>query len=104
MDTHDTWLMSGTYLFYTLKAHEVMQDFMRLNIKDHSSISSEMTKFICYNQASTDFSEIFDKLTILETSHRSDQAGANRLMTRMTKVERFVAETKEWMKQAEKKK
>ena len=47
------WFTTVKFLFVTLCTHNVvMIDFMKLSIKDHSSISSEMVKFVCYLQPS----------------------------------------------------
>jgi hypothetical protein len=35
MNLDNPWSTAATFLFATLKAHVIMQDFMRLSIKDH---------------------------------------------------------------------
>ena len=36
----DAWSTGDTFLFATLKTHVIMEQFVRLSIKDHPSISS----------------------------------------------------------------
>ena len=64
---NDPWTTGAKFLFATLKAHVVMHDFMRLDIKDHPSISSEMVKFICYSQPSHDTADVLARLSTAET-------------------------------------
>jgi hypothetical protein len=58
VNVDDPWTTAATFLFATLKAHDIMQDFMHLSIKDHPSISSEMVKFVCYSQPLAGASEL----------------------------------------------
>ena len=63
----DPWSSSAKFLFATLKAHEVMHSFMRLDIKTHPSNSSEMVKFICYSQPANDTAEVLSRIGALES-------------------------------------
>ena len=66
-------------LFATLQAHQIMTEFMHLNIKDHPSILSKMVKYICYSQPSTDTATVFSCLGNLETLQRGDQSNILKL-------------------------
>jgi hypothetical protein len=63
--TDNQWAMAAKFLFTTLKAHEIMEEYMCLNIKDHPIISSEMVKFVCYSQPATDTAEVLSCLSNL---------------------------------------
>ena len=96
--TDDPWTTSARFLFATLKAHEVMSSFMKLGIKDHPSISSEMVKFICYSQPSTDTAEVMTRLTNIESLQRGDQSQISRMDTKVQKLTTWKNETEKSLK------
>jgi hypothetical protein len=96
--TEDQWATAAKFLFTTLKAHEIMEEYMRLNIKDHPSISSEMVKFVCYSQPATDTAEVLSRLCNLESLQRGDQSGISRLEARIKKLEVWKTETDKTIK------
>lgn len=64
-----------------------MHGFMRLDIKDHPSISSEMVKFICYSQLSHDNADVLARLSSAETLMRTNQSSIAKLDARLKKLE-----------------
>lgn len=98
IDIEDKWTTSARFIFGTLKAHEIMEEYSRLSIKDHPSISSEMVKFICYSQPSTDTAEVMTRLGNLETLQRGDQSAIARLDTRVKRVETWKNESDKTIK------
>jgi hypothetical protein len=88
----DPWTTAAKFLFATLRAHEVMSGFMRLNIKDHPSISSEMVKFICYSQPATDTAEVLSRLSSNESSIRTNQSNISKLETKARKIDVWKVE------------
>lgn len=98
--TDDQWTTSGKFVFATLKAHEVMEDFMRLNIKDHPSISSEMVKFICYSQPASDTAEVLNRLGNVETLQRGDQSSISKLEAKLKKLETWKTDAEKALKKA----
>jgi hypothetical protein len=94
----DPWATSAKFIFTTLKAHTIMAEFMRLNIKDHPSISSEMVKFVCYSQPATDTAEVLGRLTNVESLQRGDQSSISRLEGRLKKVETWKQDTEKTVK------
>ena len=99
----DPWTTAAKFLFATLKAHEVMHDFMRLNIKDHPSISSEMVKFVCYSQPATDTSDILSRLTAGEVLMRNNQSLIARLESRVKRLETQRTESDKLIKKLKEK-
>lgn len=89
----DPWNTAATFLFATLKAHVIMQDFMRLSIKDHPSISSEMVKFVCYSQPAAGASQLLSRVSAVESLQRSDQGNISRLDTRTKRLESWKSDT-----------
>ena len=89
---NDPWTTAAKFLFATLKAHTVMKDFMRLDIKDHPSISSEMVKFICYSQPSHDTAEVLTRLSAAETLMRTNQGNLAKVDSRLKKLETYRVE------------
>lgn len=104
IDTEDKWTTSARFLFATLKAHEVMEEYMRLNIKDHPSISSEMVKFICYSQPSTDTAEVLGRLGNLETLQRGDQSNISKLENKIKALQSWKSDAEKTLKQLKDKK
>ncbi len=98
IDTEDKWTTSARFLFATLKAHEVMDSFMRLNIKDHPSISSEMVKFICYAQPSSEASTLLSRMSNLETLQRGDQSQISRLETKVKSLQSWKSDAERLLK------
>jgi hypothetical protein len=94
----DPWSTSAKFLFATLKAHVIMGDFMRLSIKDHPSISSEMVKFVCYSQPATDTAEVLGRLSNVESLQRGDQSSISRFEARLKKLETWKADTDKTVK------
>ena len=103
IDIEDKWTTSARFLFATLKAHEIMEAFMRLNIKDHPSISSEMVKFICYSQPSTDTAEVMGRLGNLETLQRGDQSQISKLETKVKALTSWKTDAEKLLKQLKEK-
>ena len=95
---NDPWTTAAKFLFATLKAHTVMQDFMRLNIKDHPSISSEMVKFICYSQPAHDTADVLARLSAAESLMRTNQGAIAKLDSRLKKLETHKVETDKLLK------
>ena len=84
INVNDPWGTAATFLFATLKAHVVMQDFMRHSIKDHPSISSEMLKFVCYSQPANSATELLTCLAGVEALQRSDQSNISKMDTKLS--------------------
>ena len=95
---NDPWTTAAKFVFATLKAHVVMQDFMRLDIKDHPSISSEMVKFICYSQPSHDSADLLDRLSTAEALMRTNQGAIAKLDSRLKKLETHRVESDKLLK------
>ena len=95
---NDPWMTGAKFLFATLKAHEVMQEFMRLDIKDHPSISSEMVKFICYSQPSHDTADVLSRLAAAEVLVRSNQSSIAKFDSRLKKLESHRVESDKLLK------
>ena len=76
---NEPWTSAAKFLFATLRAHEVMHSFMRLDIKNHPSISSEMVKFICYSQPASDTAEVLTRLASTESMQRTHQSTLSKL-------------------------
>ena len=89
----DPWSSSAKFLFATLKAHEVMHSFMRLDITNHPSISSEMVKFICYSQLENDTAEVLSRIGALESMQQSHQSAISKLELKAKKMDTWKAET-----------
>ena len=96
--TDDPATTSAKFLFATLRAHQIMTEFMRLNIKDHPSISSEMVKYICYSQPSTDTANVFTRIGNLETLQRGDQSNISKLESRFKKLENWKTDAEKTIK------
>ena len=103
IDTEDKWTTAARFLFATLKAHEIMDSFMRLNIKDHPSISSEMVKFICYSQPSSDASNLMNRLGNLETLQRGDQSAISKLESKVKTLQTWKTDAEKLLKQLKEK-
>jgi hypothetical protein len=99
----DPWSTGATFLFATLKAHVIMEQFMRLSIKDHPSISSEMVKFVCYSQPASDASALESRVTAVEALQRSDQSTLSKLEPRVKRLETWKAEADKWIKKLKEK-
>ena len=99
----DPWTTSANFLFATMKAHAVMGEFMKLAIKDHPSISSEMVKFVCYSQPTADTSEVLTRLHSVETLQRADQSNISKLETRLKKVETWKSDSDKLLKKLKEK-
>ena len=65
---------------------------MRLHIKDHPSISSEMVKFICYSQPSTDTAEVLSRLTANDALVRINQSNISKLEAKSRKIDLWKLE------------
>lgn len=98
IDIEDKWTTSARFIYGTLKAHEIMEEFARLGIKDHPSVSSEMVKFICYSQPATDTADIMSRLGNLETLQRGDQSAISRMETRVKRVETWKTDSDKTIK------
>jgi hypothetical protein len=95
---NDPWTSAAKFLFATLRAHEVMHSFMRLDIKNHPSISSEMVKFICYSQPASDTSEVLSRLAATESMQRTQQSNISKLDLKAKKVDTWKSETEKLLK------
>ena len=103
IDVDDHWATSAKFLFATLKAHSVMSESMKLSIKDHPSISSEMVKFVCYSQPSTDSTELLSRISGLESMQRADQSNISKIETRLKRVETWKGESEKLLKKLKEK-
>ena len=83
----DPWYTASKCLYGTLKAHKIMHDFTRLEIKNHPSISSEMVKFVCFSQPATDTADLIQRLAVTENVAKQAQGVGSRLETRTKKLE-----------------
>jgi hypothetical protein len=81
------WDSAAKFLFATLRAHKVMHSFMRLDIKNHPSISSEMIKFICYSQPVSDTAEVLTRLTATESMQHTHQSNLSKLELKSKKID-----------------
>ena len=80
-----------------------MQEFMKLAIKDHPSISSEMVKFVCYSQPTSDTSEFSNRISALEALQRADQGNIAKLDNRAKKIESWKSEADKLLKKLKEK-
>ena len=103
IDVDDHWGTSSKFLFATLKAHSIMAEFMKLSIKDHPSISSEMVKFVCYSQPTADSSEMLSRLSGLESLQRADQSNISKLDNRIKKIESWKGDSDKLLKKLKEK-
>ena len=99
----DPWTTAAKFVFATLRAHEIMAGFMRLHIKDHPSISSEMVKFICYSQPATDTAEVLSRLTANEVLVRTNQSNISKLEGRGRKYDLWKVEIDKMIKKLKEK-
>ena len=83
----DPWYTASKCLYGTLKAHKIMHDFTRLEIKNHPSISSEMVKFVCFSQPATDTADLIHRLAVTENIAKQAQGVGSKLETRTKKLE-----------------
>ena len=98
IDVADHWATASRFLFATLKAHEVMAAFMKLSIKDHPSVSSEMVKFVCYSQPANDASELLSRVAGVESLQRADQSNISKIESRLKKLETWKTEADKTLK------
>ena len=103
IDMDDHWGTSAKFLFATLKAHSVMSEFMKLSIKDHPSISSEMVKFVCYSQPTADSSELLSRISGVESLQRANQSNISKQETRIKRLETWKGETDKLLKKLKEK-
>ena len=66
-----------------------MAEFMRLSIKDHPSITSEMLKFIWYIQLASYASHLDIRLTAVDYLQFSDQGNIYKVYTCMKNSDPF---------------
>ena len=95
---NEPWTSAAKFLFATLRAHEVMHSFMRLDIKNHPSISSEMVKFICYSQPASDTAEVLTRLAATESMQRTHQSNLSKLELKSKKIDVWKADTDKLLK------
>jgi hypothetical protein len=95
---NDPWTSAAKFLFATLRAHEVMHSFMRLDIKNHPSISSEMVKFICYSQPASDTTEVLGRLSTVESMQRTQQSNISKLDLKAKKIDTWKSDTEKLLK------
>ena len=103
INVDNQWSTAAKFIYATLKAHSVMADFMRLSIKDHPSISSEMVKFVCYSQPSNDSSELLSRIAGVESLQRADQSNIAKMETRLKRVETWKGDTDKIVKKLKEK-
>ena len=99
----EPWSTSANFLFATMKAHRVMSEFMKLSIKDHPSISSEMVKFVCYSQPTADTSDLLTRLHGVESLQRADQSNISKLESRTKKLESWKSDAEKLLKKLKEK-
>ena len=99
----EPWSTSANFLFATMKAHSVIQDFMKLSIKGHPSISSEMVKFVCYSQPTADTSELLTQLHGLESLQHANQSNISKLESRTKKLESWKTDAEKLLKKLKEK-
>lgn len=80
-----------------------MSEFMRLSIKDHPSISSEMVKFVCYSQPTADTTELLNRLSGVESLQRADQSNISKLETRLKQIETWKGDSEKLLKKLKEK-
>ena len=97
------WSTSSKFLFATLKAHSVMQQFMKLSIKDHPSISSETVKFVCYAQPTADSTELISRISGVESLQRADQSNISKMDTKIKKIEAWKTDSDKLLKKLKEK-
>jgi hypothetical protein len=103
MNMDNPWSTAATFLFATLKAHVIMQDFMRLSIKDHPSISSKMVKFVCYSRPAEDATDLLSHLSGVESLQQADQSNISRIDGRVKKLESWKGESEKVIKKLKEK-
>ena len=94
----DLWASTAKIIYGILKAHKVMKEFMRLNLRDHPSISSEMVKFVCYLQPASDTSRVLDQLEELATLSKKTAATVSKHESRIKKIENWKEEATKTLK------
>ena len=92
---NDLWFSTAKIIYGILRAHKVMKEFMRLNLRDHPSISSEMVKFVCYSQPASDTSRVINQLSELTESHK-------KVASTVSKNESCIKKLENWHKEATK--
>ena len=98
VNVKDPWSTAATFVFATLQAHVIMQDFMRMSIKDHPSISSELVKFVCYSQPASDASTLITRLAAVEALQRSDQSNITKIDGRTKRIETWKMDSDKILK------
>ena len=100
---NEPWSSAAKFLFATLQAHGIMYSFMRLDIKNHPSISSEMVKFICYSQPASDTADVLNRITATESMQRTHQSNLSKLELKAKKIDTWKADTDKHLKKLKEK-
>ena len=103
INVNNPWRTAGIFVFATLKAHVIMNEFMRLSIRDHPSISSEMVKFVCYTQPAANTTELVTRLSAVENLQRSDQSNVSKHDSRLKKIETWKSDLDKLLKRLKEK-
>jgi hypothetical protein len=94
----DLWFSTAKILYGILRAHVVMKEYMRLNIHDHPSISSEMVKFVCYAQPASDTSDLISKLNAVEEQVKKSVSMTSKHESRIKRFENWKDEASKQLK------
>ena len=94
----DLWASTAKIIYGILKAHKVMKEFMRLNLRDHPSISSEMVKFVCYSQPASDTSRVLEQIDELSSLSKKTAATLSKHESRIKKIENWKDEATKTLK------
>jgi hypothetical protein len=95
---NDLWFSTAKIIYGILRAHKVMKEFMRLNLRDHPSISSEMVKFVCYSQPASDTSKVINQLSELTEAHKKVASTVSKHESRIKKLENWREEAAKTLK------
>ena len=71
---------------------------MRLNLRDHPSISSEMVKFVCYSQPASDTARVLDQIEEMTSSTKKTAATLAKHESRIKKIENWKEEATKTLK------
>ena len=94
----DLWASTAKIIYGILRAHKVMKEFMRLNLRDHPSISSEMVKFVCYSQPASDTARVLDQIEEMTSSTKKTAATLAKHESRIKKIENWKEEATKTLK------
>ena len=92
------WASTAKIIYGILRAHKVMKEFMRLNLRDHPSISSEMVKFVCYSQPASDTSRVLEQIEEMSSIAKKTASTLSKHESRIKKVENWKEEATKTLK------